>query len=274
MIASTEEFLTLLRAGNYIRAMLGWNEFLIDKYTPTHKKEPVSGTDLFYLILFELINHGFVTEDMRHIQLIYAAVEEMPEFSAEDVYTICLMSDAALWFQIYEKKNVLEKYKLIQPDKEKITLLMTQSLPELGKKQCIPLFERRRDSWDANRGKLSNEVRELKAGRKKMEALLDLVNAYAQRLKAKAPLREGVLESLRQFLLYALDCEQSREKIDNFVEQIRQDLPEDWEEEEYLGKISPLPLYRRLLGYGQLAWGFFSQPALAAPETPSQQISP
>lgn len=266
MIESTEEFLLQFRAGDYIHALLSWREFLIDKYYPDNQK--ASADDLDCLILFELINHHFRTDDLIHIKRIYAyaALSNMSEYPAEIMFIICLLSQAALWYQIYEEKGQLSKFRLPLAHKSEIVMLMKQPSHE-AENDLRDLFDDRQELLDKDCQNLSLEVNKLKEGRIKIEKLLQVLKEYSTLLKDKSPLREGVLASLGSYLNYALDCQHSQQKIEHFVEQLRQYKPEEWEE-AYLEKLSPQHLSSKLFNYGVSVWRFFIAPAFATNDSP------
>lgn len=301
MIFSTEEFITLLRAGNYLHAISDWSEFLTQQYGEscegfTH----MDGDALSRFMLYELINHGFTKNDIRHMETIYSVVSQLPAFSQENSYMLCLFSQAVLWFQVYEEKGFLANYQWVTTDKVQILKLMKEPLSELDEQQCMDLYAQREEALESlvhwiksepeilsKKQKNTDEEQrrlfwQIKEGHDRITALKVILKHYANGLTKyendNSIMKEGVIDSLRLFLKKALDCPHTREKIASFVEQIRQYNPKEWEE-FYLEQICPKTILEKVIEstsyYAGQAFSFFFKPALTITGNPeNKQIAP
>lgn len=239
MIGSTEEFLSILRSGNYIWAIIEWKNFCIQKY------QEFNGDTLHLLLLYELINHKYLPSDLDHVLNLCILCKQIEEPQEGFVFMVDYLRAAATLYTIYHNKDIL--YFFTPPDpltlsKDAILTLMNQPVAQLSNEELNKLFAKSDKQIERAIPLLQKEpARQMQLKKQRMNFLKEIGERYLLLLNTltldeNGKKRKDLVDALVVFIDLSLDTPWTREKIKEYVESIDKYKPEKWEK-DYLNQL-------------------------------------
>lgn len=253
MYLSTEDYLQVLRQGDYVRA-LGWGEFIINKYTTT---PPITfdADTMLNLAVFELINHGFLPSDLPLIQILYTLMMDKDAvFKGQIAYAATVLCNAAVQFMVFFEYDLLPFYRTTSLLDTKATLAwMQRDNAKLNSgdnsEQLMIKFTALSKAAstlrnDANRSK--EKILYIYYYQDRMQRYVDELTKDTSGDKAVAE-RLGLAMSLQGYLAeQTILTSELTQKMGGFINKLRGLEPYDWED-RFLGQLIPQPFLEKLV---------------------------
>ncbi|KTD62530.1 helical bundle domain-containing protein [Legionella spiritensis] len=276
MLTSTEEFLSLLRQGDYL-AVLQWLQFINEKYKPDKpEKDGIDADTLLFLAVFELLNHGFSQKDEGLTIVILGLLDTEPRlFKEESAYAATVFFNASLQCLVYEQHHLLAFYQ--NPKLKDVNIIkswMTRSggytpgnhegLSEFANSKAVgekfkdieallPVYQKSIDAAQRNIAPVM-EYRDL---------ILEYLDELSRRQEDDhcASVRLGVVLALREYLMgQTLVTAGVKDHISKYVRKLEEENPQPWEN-EYLARLSPKSISERLMETSRYTIRFFASTA-------------
>lgn len=232
----TEDFLYSLRQGDY-SLILEWLDFL-ERHYCLHNENGSADT-IIPLMVFELINHGFTSNDFATFQLLNAVVN-CPGFALPGKIEcgIMHMTSAALQCMVYEERKLIPFYQL--PGKpglaailewmERDNLLLSDEANCKALQKYVILLELRSLDCQRQAEKIKNDALTVLSWQNRCNDYLELLRKV-EPVDEACFLRTGVVHSMYNYLLsQMLLTPQVMNTLTGLVEKIRELAPFDWEE--------------------------------------------
>ncbi|RAP35114.1 hypothetical protein B1207_13480 [Legionella quinlivanii] len=199
MTLTTKDYLDFLRDGDYLRA-LDWTAYLEKKCGV----KAGGGDDLLPIGVFELIRYGFCPEDMKHIELLYAA-QGVNLFKGVAGYGCTNLISAALQYMVYFKHQLLMFYATNEDwgsnelwDKAAVIKHMERESPHLSAEANSIQLSTEYEALDKRAQELEREVQELKGNSEiqKLRANIESLESYRELCNEYIDLLSKALDSL------------------------------------------------------------------------------
>lgn len=258
----TEEFLKLLRQDNYL-AVLQWVSYL--------KKQLQAGRatadDLLTIAIYELINHGFNTEDQQYVVRLTAIIEDPSRpMKGEMEYAATLFASAAVQCLAYAQCNMLNSFKHNQlMDSPKVSAWMGQQTKKIPEKVYGQVVKSGQDIYNL----VLLDSRQTQVEAIIQNKIFPLTRLQTQCIEYRdnltkltgttAGVRLGLVCKLIDYLMTQImltpECQEEVVKITKLIRNLE---PQSWEE-VYLQALSPqtISLSQTLAVSCKCVYGFF-----------------
>lgn len=262
----TENFLYSLRQGDY-SLILEWLDFL-ERHYCLHNENGSADT-IIPLMVFELINHGFTSNDFATFQLLNAVVNcQGFALPGKIECGIMHMTSAVLQCMVYEEHKLIPFYQLSsKPDfvvilewMERDNLLLSDEANSKALQKYVMLLEARSLDCQIKAEKIKNDVLMVVSWQNRCNDYLGLLHKVDP-VDEKCFLRIGVVQSMGNYLLsQMLLTPQVMNTLTDLVEKVRELAPFDWEE-TYLSSFVAQSIGHWLRQESSRRWRFFSSEA-------------
>ncbi|KTD08068.1 helical bundle domain-containing protein [Legionella jamestowniensis] len=232
---ATERYLELLRQGDYLGA-LQWLKCLVEHYSVAD----CDADTLLQLAIFELVQHGFSSDDFLHIELLYTLLyEQVPPFVEQIGYYATVFCNAAMQCLVFEENDLLKFYKTPQSlDAKAINEWMQRNPPEFDSAKNSSLLMEKFTALDKSVFNLKKQAQII---RNKINYILQCqatLKEYVIKLANSEdkegfyPVRQGLINSLYSFIMEkTMITPDVIETLNCFAEKVLKMEPYPWEKE-------------------------------------------
>ncbi|STX27824.1 Uncharacterised protein [Legionella beliardensis] len=266
---STEQFLSLLRQGEYV-SVLNWPNFLISKYQGESERS-ISGDDLLVLAIYELINSDFSKADLEFIQILYAFLTTFI-LPPEKAYAGTVIISAAMQYYVYLEKGLIEFYKnknladvkSIEQWMSRDNLILNTQENGVYLAEQVALFEKDLPKYKEVVEGIGKKILAIASYQALCLEYINLLSNFSpEQTTVKTGLRLGIAQSLHEYLCHqVMLTPEIKQEIMAYLNKINAELEPGlafkWEE-AYLKKLEDKTIFQRLYDDSVYCLGFFTK---------------